>query len=103
MSAAGTTLHEGTSTSRRDGRPGPRATVAAAGSRTAGELGAVGAAPGPPTPATPRLIAAAADAPAARPASTAARTGDRCRAGAAGSTTGRCGRSPTGTADSARP
>lgn len=39
-------------------------------------------APAGPTPLTPTLHAAAAEAPAARLASSAARTGDRCRAGA---------------------
>lgn|GEM_PF-5777145 len=42
-----------------------------------------------PTPLTPTLHAAAAEAPAAKLANRAARTGDRCMAGADRPTTGR--------------
>lgn len=54
------------------------AVSAGSGSRTTGKD-----APEGPTPVTPRLHAAAAEAPAARLASIAARTGERCMAGAA--------------------
>ena len=58
------------------------AITAVEGNRTAGSD-----APGGPTPLTPTLHAAAAEAPAARLASTAARTGDRWMAGAKRPTT----------------
>ena len=58
------------------------AVTAGEGSRTTCRDAPVG-----PTPLTPTLHAAAAEAPAARLASTAARTGDRCMAGAERPTT----------------
>ena len=59
------------------------AVSAGSGIRTTGKD-----APEGPTPVTPRLHAAAAEAPAARLASIAARTGERCMAGAARPTSG---------------
>lgn len=62
--------------------PDELAVTAGEGSRTTCRDAPVG-----PTPLTPTLHAAAAEAPAARLASNAARTGDRCMAGAERPTT----------------